>query len=157
MKFNIYFNINGYKNLYRFKKMFNLITQETLFHLLKEGNYEISVTFCDDEDIKNYNKNFRNIDKSTDVLSFAFNDYSDKIVGKDIPNDLGDIVISIETARKQAEEYSHSLKREICFLYLHGLLHLLGYDHRKSLEDEKIMFDLQDVILNKVNMKGLKI
>ncbi|MDD3383214.1 MAG: rRNA maturation RNase YbeY [Bacilli bacterium] len=154
MEFNIYLNVNGYKNLYRFKKMFYLITNETLFYLSKKGNYEISVTFCSDNDIKNYNKKFRNIDKSTDVLSFAFNDYSDKINDEDIPNDLGDIIISIDTARRQANEFSHSLKREICFLYLHGLLHLLGYDHTKSLKDEKIMFDLQDEILNKVNIRS---
>ena len=95
-----------------------------------KGSAEISVTIVDDETIHNHNKEHRNIDRATDVLSFPLG--VDGVY--DINNDtgaqmLGDIVISIEHALKQAELYGHSLDREIAFLTVHSMLHLLGYDH----------------------------
>lgn len=95
-----------------------------------EGAAEISVSIVDDEEIHKLNKQFRNIDRSTDVLSFPLG--VDGVY--DVNNDtgaqlLGDIVISIEHAVKQAELYGHSLNREIAFLTVHSMLHLLGYDH----------------------------
>jgi len=106
---------------------------------------EISVTYTDSVNIHRLNKEYRGVDRPTDVLSFPLLDVlperSDATVA------LGDIVISTEQAKKQAEEYGHSLKREVCFLAVHSVLHLLGYDHETSEEDEKVMFSKQREIL----------
>lgn len=110
-------------------------------------DFEVSVSIVNDEEIRELNNRFRNVDAPTDVLSFPLiNSFGDE---KEVV--LGDIVISIEKAQSQALEYGHSLKREIGFLTLHGLLHLLGYDHMDE-ADEKRMFDLQNDILSKVGM-----
>ncbi|MCR5308606.1 MAG: rRNA maturation RNase YbeY [Bacilli bacterium] len=108
----------------------------------------ISVSFIDNEEIHKINKEYRKIDRPTDVISFAFLDNEDreKEYKSGMPVILGDIYISLDKANEQAKEYGHSLKRELCFLFVHGLLHLLGYDHMKK-EDEDIMFPLQDKIL----------
>ena len=110
----------------------------------------VSLTFVDNKYIHKINKKYRHIDRPTDVISFAFldaEDSYDKILFSPGPVVLGDIYISIEKAKEQASEYQHSLDRELCFLFVHGLLHLLGYDHMTS-EDEKEMFALQDQILS---------
>lgn len=103
------------------------------------------------ETIHSINKEYRNIDRPTDVISFAFEDdyegESKIIVNKDLPRDLGEIFICSEVCINQAKEYNHSLKREMTFLFTHGLLHLLGYDHMVE-EDEKVMFKLQDEIMS---------
>ena len=125
---------------------------ETAFKLLKlKFDPIISVSLIDDEKIHEINKQYRNIDKSTDVISFAFldNENIDLKAAKG-PVVLGDIYISIDHAKAQAKEYGHSEKREFSFLFVHGLLHLLGYDHMKK-EDEDIMFPLQEDILNAAN------
>lgn len=108
---------------------------------------EISVTFVRSAAIHKINRDYRGIDRPTDVISFAINDSPDLI--DDGEKDLGDLFININYARRQAKEYGHSLKREVCFLFTHGLLHCLGYDHMKS-EDEKIMFALQEKILDPI-------
>lgn len=110
---------------------------------------ELSVTFTDNGKIRILNRDYRGIDLPTDVLSFPMYSFSDG----DVPDGdehvmLGDIVISVEKAREQAAEYGHSLRREIAFLAVHSVLHLLGYDHETSEEDEKEMFDLQEKIMN---------
>ena len=130
--------------------------------VLKEdfsGTY-VSVNFVSDEEIKRLNKEFRGVDKTTDVLSFPnlnktpkekvkkFEKYADLDTGLIF---LGDILISKNVAKKQAREYEHSLKREVCFLALHGFLHLLGFDHIKE-DDERVMNKLQDKILSEVNL-----
>ncbi|MBQ5492565.1 MAG: rRNA maturation RNase YbeY [Mycoplasmataceae bacterium] len=100
--------------------------------------------------IKDLNTKYRNKNKVTDVISLAYNKpflYQSKDI-----NILGEIYIAYDIAIKQAKKYNHSLKREICFLVLHGLLHLIGYDHM-NLQDEKKMFDLQELILEKANIK----
>lgn len=113
----------------------------TVFNEIKYNDHmEISLLLTDDETIQELNKNYRNKDKPTDVLSFPMDD--DKI--------LGDIVISIDTAYKQASNVDIDIEREVAFLYIHGLLHLLGYDHETSIEDEKEMFELQERILKKL-------
>ena len=99
----------------------------------------------DDETIKELNKNFRGKDKATDVLSFPMEEN----------NMLGDIVISADTAKRQAADADIPLERETAFLYIHGLLHLLGYDHEKSTEDEAHMFALQEDILKSLIEGGL--
>lgn len=115
---------------------------EAVFDYLnnKENQYEISLLITNDETIHQLNKEYRQKDKPTDVLSFPMED--------DIM--LGDIVISLDTAKNQALEREIGLEREIAFLFIHGLLHLLGYDHETSVEDEKEMFALQEEILKKL-------
>lgn len=122
----------------------------------KRGNFEVSVTIVDLETIQNINKNYRNIDRPTDVISFAFLDNEDLKQIKGIPLLLGDIYICKDIAIRQKDEYGHSLRRELAFLFTHGLLHLFGYDHVNNIEEEKIMFSLQDEILNEVNIKRRK-
>ena len=110
----------------------------------------VSVSFVDNRYIHKINKKYRGIDRPTDVISFAFLDDGhlyDKVLFKEGIVPLGDIYISVEKAEEQAKEYGHSIKRELCFLFVHGLLHLLGYDHMNE-EDEKVMFSLQDQILS---------
>jgi len=116
----------------------------------KIGDAEVSVTFMDDASIRTINKEYRDKDSATDVISFALEetvegemDYSNP---EGLTRLLGDILISTETADRQAGEYGHSREREIGFLALHGLLHLLGYDHMNE-EDEIKMFGRQDEIL----------
>ncbi len=109
-------------------------------------NITYNVIIVDNETIHKLNKEYRNIDRETDVISFALED--DKTIINDNIRVLGDIYISIDKAKSQTKEYNHSLKRELCFLTTHGFLHLLGYDYMKK-EEEKIMFDLQDKILEK--------
>lgn len=112
---------------------------------LNIDNATFSLILTDDEEVAFLNKTYRNIDRTTDVLSFALND------GGAFPgpiNVLGDIYISIPKMMNQAIEYGHSEKRELSFLAVHGLLHLLGYDHTLGEKEEKEMFDLQKEILN---------
>lgn len=131
------------------------LVTKLLNHAAKEediaGEAEVSVTFMSDEDIKEINANYRGIDAPTDVISFALEEITEGEVEVktevDMPTVLGDILISIDTAERQAQEYGHSLKREIGFLALHGFLHLLGYDHMTN-EDEKKMFGRQKEILD---------
>lgn len=115
---------------------------EAVFDYLnnKENQYEISLLITNDETIHLLNKEYRQKDKPTDVLSFPM---EDEVM-------LGDIVISLDTAKNQAQEREIGLDREIAFLFIHGLLHLLGYDHETSVEDEKEMFALQEEILKKL-------
>ena len=112
---------------------------------LNLNNVIFNVIFVDNNKIKEINKEYRDIDRETDVISFALED--DKSFPKEEYRVLGDIYISIDKAISQSKEYGHSLKRELCFLTTHGLLHLLGYDHMTK-EDEKEMFDLQEEILS---------
>ncbi|MCM3571927.1 rRNA maturation RNase YbeY [Mesobacillus subterraneus] len=116
---------------------------------VQEGS-ELSVTFVSNERIQEINREYRDKDRPTDVISFALEEMGEgelEIVGEGIPRVLGDIIISIPKAREQAEEYNHSFMRELGFLAVHGLLHLLGYDHMNE-QDEKQMFDRQKEILD---------
>ncbi len=117
---------------------------------LKLNNVEFNIIIIDNPRIHEMNKEYRGVDRETDVITFALEDHKD-IEFEDVRL-LGDVYISIDKARSQAIEYGHSLKREISFLAIHGLLHLLGYDHMKK-EDEKVMFDLQDKILDSYGIK----
>ena len=116
---------------------------------LDVNNSIFDIIFIDDEEMHTMNKEYRGIDRTTDVLSFALND--NKHIETMI-NSLGDIFISIPKMKSQAIEYGHSEKRELSFLTLHGILHLLGYDHMNS-EDEEVMFGLQKEILNELGIK----
>ncbi len=110
----------------------------------KLDNVEFNVIFVDSNKIHEINKEYRGIDRVTDVISFALEDNLDIELDHRL---LGDIYICVERAEEQAKEYEHSFLREISFLMIHGLLHLLGYDHMKE-DEEKIMFGKQEEILD---------
>ncbi len=120
------------------------LIKRTLKHE-KVKNATFSIVFVDNEKIQYLNKNYRNIDRITDVISFAFED-NDKVVYNNM-RFLGEIYICIPRMIAQAKEYGHSEVRELAFLTCHGLLHLLGYDHMNK-EEEEIMFELQEKMLN---------
>ena len=108
---------------------------------------EVSIAFVSADEIRVLNRDYRSIDKATDVLSFPVND--ELAMGLDM---LGDVVICMDVAASQAAEYGHSLERELAFLVVHGMLHLMGYDH-ESPEDEAEMFAMQDKILEYLQVK----
>lgn len=116
----------------------------------KLENIEFNVIFVDSKTIKKINKEYRGIDKVTDVISFALEDNEE--LKFEFGRLLGDIYICVERMKEQAKEYGHSLLREQGFLTIHGLLHLLGYDHMNK-EDEKVMFEKQELILNDYGLK----
>ena len=123
--------------------------QKVLYSAIeKEGleNTIFNLIIVDNEYIHELNRDYRNIDRETDVITFALED-DDTMVLPDGVRVLGDIYISIDKARSQAEEYGHSFLREICFLAVHGFYHLLGYDHMTP-EDEKVMFGKQEEVLS---------
>ncbi|WP_241243017.1 rRNA maturation RNase YbeY [Paenibacillus whitsoniae] len=131
---------------------------------------EVALTFVDDETIQELNKQYRGLDKPTDVLSFAMSEFGEdelQIQYEDGADDeaaedgkadseafiepLGDIIISVPRAIAQAEEYGHSVDRELGFLFVHGFLHLIGYDHQTE-DEEKAMFEKQEAILQKAGL-----
>lgn len=123
---------------------------------MEEVTGEVVVTLVDNERIQELNRDYRGIDRATDVLSFAMNESGEdelEIIFEDdeAPNMLGDIIISVPKALEQADEYGHTLEREMGFLSIHGFLHLLGYDHQDE-EQEKEMFGRQEVILAHVQL-----
>jgi len=110
-------------------------------------NPEVSILLLDDREMRELNRQYRRKDRPTDVLSFPMSDDTCENVQPDL---LGDIVISVETALKQAEERKHSLYRELCWLLIHGTLHLLGYDHETSSMDEKKMRKKEAAVFDRV-------
>lgn len=126
------------------------IINETVKQLNIDEDLELSCILIDDQKIHEINKEYRNIDRSTDVISFALED-SEQYYVPGMPRSIGDIFISIDHAKMQADEYGHSLKREMCFLFTHGLLHLLGFDHMEA-DDEAKMIARQKAILEAVNI-----
>jgi probable rRNA maturation factor len=132
---------------------------------------EVALTFVDDEAIQELNKQYRDLDKPTDVLSFAMTEFGedeiqinyednelsaegledDETVSEAFIEPLGDIIISVPRAIAQAEDYGHSVERELGFLFVHGFLHLIGYDHQSE-DEEKIMFAKQEDILQKAGL-----
>lgn len=117
----------------------------------KLENVIFNVIIVDNDYIHQLNKNYRNIDRETDVITFALEDEKDMVapVGERV---LGDIYISIDKAISQAEEYGHSLLRELSFLAVHGFYHLLGYDHMTE-EEEKVMFSKQEEVLHECEIE----
>lgn len=133
-------NVKPYRDL--IKRVFKTI----------DDNHEMNVIFVDKETIHKINRDYRGIDRVTDVISFALHDNDEMM---DLPEEeieLGDIFICIDRAIEQAHDYGHSVEREVGFLAVHGYLHLCGYDHMTE-EDEKVMFAKQDEILNAVNLR----
>lgn len=136
-------NNNDYKEYYSdLRKYF----RKTFKYLGLDQDYEMSVILCDDDEIQMINHQYRNIDKPTDVISFALLDNADEFDLELETIYLGDIFINLNRVASQAKAYEHSEKREFCFLFVHGLLHCLGYDHMEK-DDEEIMFGLQKEIL----------
>ena len=133
-----------------------LIRRAVIASLEYEGfanDTEVSLTFTDNEGIKALNSEFRGIDRPTDVLSFPLTDYEGSAFPVDEPKaSLGDIVISLERAREQADEFGHSFEREVAFLTVHSMLHLLGYDHVNSEEEELEMRRRQREILENIGI-----
>ena len=137
------------ESLNAYQEEYEKLLKKTLNHLSLSFEPFISVTIVDNEYIHEINKNYRHKDAPTDVISFAFLDDNpdrEQLFHSGQMVVLGEIYISADKAREQAVSYGHSLDRELKFLFVHGLLHLLGYDHMKE-EDEKVMFRLQDEIL----------
>lgn len=130
--------------LYKVCKI-TLQTEETKrFSALIPKDIEIDVSFTDDKEIAEINEKFRGIAKPTDVLSFPMFEADEAL---ERGSTLGDLVISVDTMKRQAAEYGHGEKRELCFLFVHGLLHLLGYDHEIDKAEEKLQFDRQNRVL----------
>lgn len=147
MKVNFVNNINilenGKKHKLDVKKYRDVI--KSVFKTI-DDNHEMNVIFVDKDTIQQINRDYRGIDRVTDVISFAMhdNEYCEEI--EESENELGDIFICIDRALEQASDYGHSIEREVGFLAVHGYLHLCGYDHMNE-EDEKVMFKKQDEIL----------
>lgn len=139
-------NNYGYEKDYSY---LNGVIKRTLDHE-KASDSIFSIVFVSEEEIQEINREYRNIDKVTDVISFAFEDNLNIVYNSF--RVLGDIYICIPRMIEQAKEYGHSEKRELSFLVVHGLLHLLGYDHMEKDEEEK-MFALQELILNDEDIK----
>ncbi|MBB3127312.1 putative rRNA maturation factor [Paenibacillus rhizosphaerae] len=123
---------------------------------------EVALTFVDDKQIHELNLEYRGIDRPTDVLSFAMNESLDEELDivyeleedeelQDMPEMLGDIIISLDRAKAQSEEYGHSVEREIGFLFVHGFLHLLGYDHQDAASEAEMM-GKQEAVLAQVGL-----
>ncbi|MBQ1878265.1 MAG: rRNA maturation RNase YbeY, partial [Erysipelotrichaceae bacterium] len=123
------------------------IMNNAIRELKLKKNVAVSVIFVDDDKIHGINRDYRGVDRPTDVISFALQDSQEEF--DFIPQELGDIFINIDAARRQAVDYGHSEKREICFLFAHGLLHLCGFDHQNP-EEEKEMIAWQKKILDEV-------
>lgn len=141
------FNSEIENDVSEYEPLYNKLLKKTLSMLKISENAIMSVTFVSKEQIHYLNKTYRNIDRPTDVISFAFlDDKNEIIIGDGVPLDLGEIYICYDVADENRKTYDNSLKRELCFLFVHGLLHLLGYDHMTK-EDEDIMFPLQEKIL----------
>jgi len=145
MEITLYNRTN--KDLSSFQPLFEKIARAAEKKLKLEKDLSISVTFVRSRTIHSINRDYRGIDRPTDVISFAFQD-SDVLIEEEA-KDLGDLFINIDYAKRQAKEYGHSEEREICFLFTHGLLHCLGYDHMTE-EEEKEMFALQKEILDPI-------
>ena len=137
------------ESLSEYQEIYESLLEKTLKHLSLSFDPYISVTIVDNDYIHEINRTYRHKDAPTDVISFAFLDDNpdrDNLFHSGQMVVLGEIYISSDKAKEQAVSYGHSLDRELKFLFVHGLLHLLGYDHMKK-EDEKVMFRLQDEIL----------
>lgn len=126
---------------------------------MEECNFdaEISFTITDNEGIREINRDYRDIDRVTDVLSFPMLEFDDEEIDAEFETEngmvvLGDIVISIERAEEQAKELNHSLRRELAFLVAHSMLHLLGYDHVDNPEGERVMIKKQSTVLNDLGL-----
>ena len=148
-------NFNNLTDINLRKKIIQIF-KIALLETNTKNNVSVNVTIVGKDRIRKLNHDFRNVDKVTDVLSFPllepYEIKNGEMLNNKIQTDLGDIAICKSKAVIQANDYGHSVKREICFLALHGFLHVLGYDHIKK-DEEEIMFNLQDKILKKAKVE----
>ncbi|MCQ2428566.1 MAG: rRNA maturation RNase YbeY [Clostridia bacterium] len=136
------------------KELITEALSQTLKSEKVKGKNAVSVTFCGDRLIKEYNGEFRGIDKVTDVLSFPLADEGDLSSAFDgEQNQLGDIVINLERAALQADNFGHSFEREVAFLAVHSMLHLLGYDHERSEDEDRLMRKKQRAVMKKIGLE----
>ena len=148
---------NGPEKYDCYEDIFCSLAHKVFDYLKIDTDYLIDVSIVDNKTIHKINKEYRNVDRPTDVISFAFFDDVNEKSLPGVPSSLGEIIISFEKAEEQAVQYDHSAKREFSFLFVHGMLHLLGYDHMNE-EDEKEMFSLQEKILGeRVTMENEKL
>lgn len=156
MKLTVYFeNQNDEAVSYKFKMLLRRAIEETLAYEQYGNDVQVSVTLTDDDGIRELNARFRGIDAPTDVLSFPLFDYegeTDEPPIDEMENMLGDIVLNLERARAQAEEFGHSFEREAAFLTVHSMLHLLGYDHETGERDEADMRARQRDIMEQMGL-----
>lgn len=148
---------NGVEENAEYEKIINLVIDKCFsVEKLEKLNLYISITLTTPEEIRKINNEFRNIDKETDVLSFPM---FEKIeldemvqVGKnEIPETIGDVIVSIKRVQEQAKEYGHSFERELAYMVVHGFYHLMGYDHMVE-EDKVVMRAKEENVLNKLNI-----
>lgn len=132
-------------DLQGYDQLFEMLANDGLKLLNIDDDIEFSVSIITNERIHEINRDYRHIDRVTDVITFALEDEEFPYV-EGMPRLLGDIFISYDRAKEQANDYGHGIKREMCFLFVHGLLHLLGYDHMEE-DEEKEMNELQEKIL----------
>jgi probable rRNA maturation factor len=165
MKLSIIINNNEQNFNKEYEDIINKVIDASLEQEKCPYEIEVSVTITNNEEIRKINREHRDMDKPTDVLSFPLIDFTTPSGFEDIDDDndecfdldtgelmLGDIIISLERAYEQAKEYGHSIEREIGFLTAHSMLHLMGYDHMID-EEEQIMNEKQQQILNGVGLK----
>ena len=137
------------KSVYRYKKDFEEVLNRACKVLNRKQDWSLSVIYVTPEQIHEINRDYRGVDRATDVISFSMQDDMSNVLIEEDSFELGDIFINVEAIRQQAKAYGHSIRREACFLFCHGLLHLMGYDHMTK-EDEVVMFGLQDEILDEM-------
>ena len=150
----VYKNVEENKE---YEKIINLVIEKCFgVERLENLNLYISITLTTPSEIRTINNEFRNIDKETDVLSFPMfekNEIDDmvKLGSNEIPETIGDIVISVDRVKEQAEEYGHSFERELAYMVVHGFYHLMGYDHMVE-EDKVVMRAKEENVLNLLNI-----
>ena len=147
MEITVYNRTN--QDISAYEALFHTIAERAEEELSLTKDHTISVTFVRSRTIHRINLDYRGIDRPTDVITFAARDERTGFETAEELLDLGDLFINIDYASAQAKRYGHSLKREMGFLFTHGMLHTLGYDHMNP-EEEKIMFSLQDQILDPI-------
>ena len=157
MKLTVYYENqqNEEKVTYKLKMLLRQAVEETLAYEQYGNDVQVSVTLTDDEGIRDLNARFRGMDKPTDVLSFPLLDFEDDCEEPPIDemeNMLGDIVLNLQRARAQADEFGHSFEREAAFLTVHSMLHLLGYDHETSEQDEQDMRARQRDVMERMGL-----
>jgi probable rRNA maturation factor len=144
----LFINKSREKSWQNYRRYLNTIVLKTVETLNIDAQLALSLILIDDDAMHRMNMEYRGVDRSTDVISFAMEEGEADLIASDI-REIGDVFINVDAIRNQAADYGHSLKREFCFLFTHGLLHLLGYDHMHA-EDEKEMNSLQESILNEI-------
>ena len=156
MKLTVYFENQNEKDItYKLKMLLRRAIAGTLAYEQYNNDVQVSITLTNDEGIHELNARFRGVDAPTDVLSFPLFDYegdTDEPPIDEMENMLGDIVLNLDRARTQAEEFGHSFEREAAFLTVHSMLHLLGYDHETGEQDELDMRARQSAIMERMGL-----